>query len=956
MNNQIIQDILKTKINFSIFQITNLSEEQMEVVFHNLKSKIVKQNPIFERMLEKQEESEKEFYNKKTIQIIIQYLLNEDNYTINDVKKIINKVVDMYKMLGEEIKSDEKTLMTDLMTELNLEEVDSDEFTKYINKLTIDQYQKLKNILKEENEIGDFLDEIIQPYIKYHFDNSEKFVAEDLILDFLRKLNKDNNEKDKIFFMNIIINYILSEGKILSIALMKEDISVISSYINELKVKNEKLNDFIKLVNEKNVERIKNNLPKDFTSFKEHSEHINTSGFDKKGDIKQVEIMYIIENLSLKNFLTECGYDENKKNKIMINLEKINIKTYYKLENIVLKNKFIKMTRSENKKVLPGKIIKMIIYKIFDKNNKLELLDEDMEIKNQENIDIYNIQVSNNMHVKQNKKITIKNLKQQRININNLIILLKENNEDTTNQQIKLDKIDEEIKQYILKNDSTQLLNENIDDLNEMMKSMNLSVGEKQKMMSTVQNLKNEIEKQSDIYGENFNKEVVSNFINRNVDRNLEKLIEKYERENKEEDKQIRKQKFIELQNQLVSQFLKMIITNIDEKYKVNNIRLYDMISDFIKHQMNTKIIPRIYKEFDLGKSKYNKNEMVYMMLKKIIHMFMIVLNFTNKKIDYTKVYDTLNKIINVNKKIKKVILKANGKEVELLEEKENMVTVFYLGENITMKKSDIIYIEDLVGKEIKIIKGNNKGYIGKIYHQKYDYVLATKDTYGRNEGVNNVPRVVPLKLKYDEFKVNQQEDNKRFIVENKELYDYYNNNDKNLYPMTKFEINKYYSVENLKNFEQMYKLVIELVNDYKKNEYNKYQKLRDIKKEYLTIKKEIDNNKGDKRRYISLNKKLKKLHKEIRNMENNIRLIKETLINKSENLNDNYTYEKIDELFYLKEHTNKVNNMVEKIRKSLEEKKQDKKNKVLREKQMRQKTIEDMTNQITCMLEDLLL
>lgn len=950
--NTIIKDILKNKINFSVFQINDLTEEQMEVVFHNLKSKIVKENDIFERMLENQKKSEDGFYNKKTIQIIIQYLLNENNYTIDDIKKIFNRIINIYEIMEEDI--EEKTSMTELISELDLEEVESDDFTKYVNKLTIQQYKKLKIILKEENDVEDFLNEIIQPYIKYHFNKSEKFVSEDLILDFLSKLNNDKNEKNKEFYINIIIDYILSEGKILSIALNKEDIIVISNYVNVLKVNNNKLNKFIKLVNQKNIERITKNLPKDFTSYDEHSEHIDISGLYKKSDMKIIEIMYIIENLYLKTFLTSCGYDENKKNKIMLNLEKINIKTYYKLENLVLKNQFIKITRKDNKKILPGKIIKMIIYKIFDNNNKLELLNEKMMFVKEEITDIFNIQKHKNIQ-QNNKNNSIKNLKQQRINVNNLIILLKENNEDTTEHENRLEKIDNEIKQYILNGDTTTILNDNIDDLNEMMETMNLSFGEKQKMSGVVKNLKNEILNQYDIFGENFNKERESNFINRNIDRNLEKIIQKYENENKEDNKRQRKENFIQLQNQLVNDFLKNIISSIDEKYKVNNIRLYNMISDFIKHQINTKIIPRIYKDFNLGDTKYNRNEIIYQMLKMIIHMFMIVLNFINKKIDYSKVYDNLDRIINVNKKIKKVILKSNGNEVELIEEKENHVVISYLEEDITMKKTEVTFIEDLVGKEIKIIKGNHKGFFGKIYNQKYDYVLATRDTYGKNDRVSQLPRIITMKLKYNEFKVNQEEEDRKFIVENKELFDYYNNNDKKLYSMTKFEINKYYTVNNLNNFEQMYKLVIELVNDYKINEYNKYQKLRVLKKEYIQLKNKVQNNKDNKRVYISLNKKLKKLHKDIRNMEINIRLIKETLINKSDNLNDNYTYNKKDGLFYLKEHTIKIKTSG-KYKKTLEEKKLDKKNKIQIEKQMRINTIKDMTTQITSILGDLLI
>lgn len=946
MNNKIIQDILKNKINFSVFNITEMTEEQMEVVYHNLKSKIEKENNMFEKMLENQKNSEEGFYNKKTIQIIIQYLLNENKYTTTDIKSIITKVINMYEMIEEITEEKEENTMTDLIADLNLGEIE--EFTKYINNLTEKQYQMMKNIILNETEIDDFLDEIIQPYIQYHYNNSERFVSVDLIYDFLVKLNKDKTEKNKSFYINKIIDYILGENKILRLALVKDDVSVISNYLNVLTVYNQKVNEFIKSVNQENINRIKKNLPKDFQTFDEHREHIDVSSLNKKADIQIIEIMYIAEIIALKKFLKiDLQFNENKMNKILINLEKINIKTYYKLENVVLNNQFVKMVR-QNGKVLPGKIVKMIIYKILDKNDKLKIEEKEVKIvKNKVDMDFEFSKISI-----QNNKITIQDLKEQQMNLRNLIVLLKENGENTTEQENKLKTIEEQIKKEHLKMDSEDILNENIDEVNNLMNNMNLTINEKTKMTSLINVYNKELMDQVDKYGENFNKENQSSFINNNIDKNLENLINKYEKDSKEEEKKEKKERFNKLQNDLVNEYFKTILSQIDNIYKINNMRLYEMLSDFIKHQMNTKIIPRIYKNFDLGNSKFTRNENVYHNLKVIIHMFTIMLNFTNKQVDYTKVYDGLDKIVNTNKKMKKVFLKTNQKFAELIEERENEVVIQYLGEEIVMKKNEVEMIEDLVGKSVKIIKGNYKGFQGIIYLQKNDYVLITKDLYGKN-GNSELPRITTMKLKYDQFKVNEDIENEKFMIENQELYDYYNKVDKKLYPMTKFEINKYYPVDELKNFEQIYKMCIELINDYKTNEYNQFEKMREMKKEYVELKNKVNEKKGNKREYIKLNKSLKKLHKDIRNMEKNIRLIKETLINNSQNLNDNYTYQKVDGVFKLKEHIIVVKQQ-QKERKTAEEKKQIKKIKLENEKLMRNNMIESMTSQITNIIGDL--
>lgn len=951
MNSQTIKDILNNKINFSLFQISELTQEQMEVVYHNLKSKITKQNIVFERMLDNQKNSQEGFFNKKTIHIVIQYLLDNNTYTIDEIKQTINRIINMYEMISEIEEIKEKTTMTDFIVELNLEEIE--EFTKYINKLTINQYNTLKCFLYEENNICDFLDEIMRPYIEYHFNNSERFVAHDLVYDFLLKLKNDKDENNKDYYYNIIIDYILSEDRVLSIALKKHDISIIVNYINVLNVNNDKLNTFIKNVNDVNMEKIMSVLPKEYQSFTEHKEHVDICGLNKKSDIKIIQMLYIVEKILLKKFLkNQCQYSENKMNKILINLEKIGIKTYFKLENVVLKNKFVKMTRENDKKILPGKIVKMIIYKILDSNDKLELLEE-QKINIESDIDILNLEFSK-IKITKNNDDSIDELKQQRTILNNLIILLKENGVDYKTHEESLLKIDSEIKDYYLKMDSTEMINENITEISEMMKVLNLSNDEKEKMINLVDNFQKELSYQQDIYGENFKQDNDKLFINRNIDNKLVNLVDKYQKESEKEDKDMKKQNFIKLQNDLVNNYLRAILKQIDYKYNINNIKLYDMLFQFIKTQINKKIIPRIYKKFSLGDIKYNRNQTVYHILKMIINMFVIVLNFTNKKIDYTNVYDNVDNIIKCNKKIKKVIMKSNGKYADLIKENENDVIVEYLGQEIKMQKNEIILIEDLLNKEIKIIKGNYKGLYAKIYTQKDDYVLATKDTYGKNINCNYLPRVTSIKLKYDEFKINKNEENRKFIVENKELYDYFKNTNKNLYAMTKFEMNKYYTILDLENFEQMYKLIIELINDYKTNEYNKYQQLKDLKKQYVSIKKEISVNKTNKRVYITLNKKLKKTHNDIRSMEKNIRLIKETLINNSNNLNDNYTYVKKDGLFHLKEHTIKYN-INEKIIISAEKKKEMKKVKLQNEKKMMKQAMNDMVTDITNMMGDLL-
>lgn len=988
MNNKIVQEILKQKINFAIFDIDELNQDEIEMIFYNIRSKISKINISFENMLKKEQikqiiESENQqilndkleildlsslknteitidiinknfeklqkiteeynmFFNKKTLMIVIQYILSENIYTIDDIKKIISHIKNTFSMLSSDSEDEKVDILNDFVNSLDLSEK-PDEIVNYISKLNDVQYTQMKKILSSDNDISDLLDIISQPYIEYYFNKSQKFVSVDIIFDFISKyINEENMD---VNIIQKIITHSISNG-ILNMAILKQDVFIISKYLN-IVGHFDFLNEYKRSYNLQNYRRIKGNFTEKYVDYSEHNQDIDISDLNKKDDIQIIEIIYDIEMLNLKSFFRTLKYDNDKVISIIKRLAKINIKTLYKLENLVLNNQFIKLCRQNDQKILPGKIIKMIIYKILDSHNKLDLLKE-QNINIDDDIDILNMKMEK-LELESKKDITIDDLKNKRNNLYNLILLLKQNEEDISKYQQELNDIDEKIKQYYLSIDSIDLLNENIDELNDIMSKMTLNDNEKNQLYDIVGRYKNEIQNHIDTFGSNFEKNEEHIFYNNNIDQNLCDIIEKYEKEEKEIEKENRKNFYHNLQNDLVEKYLKNIISSIDIEYNTKHIKRINMIMDFIKHKITHTIIPHIYKNFNLGDIKYNKNDLLYFNLKIIINVFCIMLNFLNKNISYDKIYSDINQIITNNQKIKKVIIKNNNKEVPIIEKNKNNVVVEYLGEELTLNNEEVTFIQNLTGTEITVIKGNYKGNVGKIYHQKDNYVLATKDYYGRNCGCSQLPRITIMKLKYDEFKINEIEQRNNFIIENKELYNFYNNKNTSLYAITKFEINKYISIDKLDNFEKIYKLCIELINEYKTNEYTKYDNVKQLKKEYLKIKNDINNCKNDKRKYITLNKKLKKLHVDIKNTEKNMDVIKETLINDMDNLNINYSYENVNNLYLLKEHI--IQQEVQKVK---VDKKKLKKEKKDLEKHLRNKLIDEVSTDIKNMISSL--
>ena len=392
MNNQLIQEIFENKINFYIFKLKNLNKNETEMLIGHLKSKILIQNPIFERMMnneitkfEQMRDEEKDY--KKYITIIIQYLINENNYTTKDIQKIIEQVKSIASMVNDyedediEMKIEDKlnVRMNDFINKLDFAE--REDTIKYVKQLTTEDYLELRELLylSDLEDINELLNIIIHPFIKYKYQKSEKYIADDLIFKFLSRLNNDRFYKNKKIINEKIVQYLTNNENIMTLdfLLTNNDISHIYNYIYILKESNnKKFIEFNKKLMKHNQQTIIQNRGKNYVDYSKHSDQINISGLNSKKDKEIIEILYIVGRGKLKIFLKELNYE-----KYYNDLQKINILTYKKLENLILNNEMIKLCRSPTRKVLPGKVLKTIIFTILNNNNKLELMKKIQEKK-----------------------------------------------------------------------------------------------------------------------------------------------------------------------------------------------------------------------------------------------------------------------------------------------------------------------------------------------------------------------------------------------------------------------------------------------------------------------------------------------------------------------------------------------------------------------------------------------
>ena len=961
MNNQLIQEIFENKINFHIFNLKNLNDSETEMLIEHLKSKITTKSELYERLMNneitKVEQMEEIDYSKY-ITIIIQYLMNENKHTTQDIKQIIKQVQSISSLLNEMELEDENENVSDLTTRMNnfifeLDLTESEETIKYITKFTTEMYEELKSLLflSNNNDISELLSLIIRPYIAYKYENSEKFIADDLVFKFLQRLSTDkfyDNDNKKVIIEKIVY-FLTNDESYLKLLLRNNDIFHIYNYMNVLKTNNnEKLNTFRRELQHYNNEIILQNQ-KNYVDYSKHNDQISVGGLNTKKDQEIIDMLYIVGSINLKLFLKQLNYS-----KYYNDLQKINIMTYQKLENTILGSKMIKLCRQVNKKTLPGKVLKTIIFTVLNKNNKLDLMKtmikkvnpiEDLENK-------FDDMCLNTIIEEEEGEISITELKNQKTNIQNLIILLKENNEDTTQSENDLNEIDNKIKNLFLDcNNETQIIDENVDELTSYLQN-NLSIDDKKNITNNIKKCQEQFGSIPDTkYGQNFVKDEPSTKVYNQFDQKLTNLIEKYEKEDKQIEKEEKKRHFIEVQNDILSNDLKLLIKSLDLKYNGDMLSKYELISEFLKYKMK-EIMPFIYKNLNINENKYEKNKAVYSKLRIIINTFLVISLCMKKDLDVNDIYDTTDNIMQINKPIKKIIIKCNNKEAEYVDKIGEYYIVKYLGEEIQMKADEIELFDDLKGKNCKIIKGNFKGSNGCVFEQKADYVLLTKDLYGKNSN-HHVPGLPIIRLPLDHIKIDKLVETESFIVKNKELFDAFNKKSTDLYSLTKFILNNNYKDTHLSDFDIIFKFTIELFNKYKITESEKFKDLKTLKIKYLKIKKDIQNNKDNKRMFINLNRELKRVHSEIRTMEKTTEFVKKSLFNNVKNLNNNYIFNKTEDgIFQLNEY--KLKSVVKTQTLSKEQKLINKKYKAKQEREDIEKQVNGCVSSVSDLLTDL--
>ena len=595
-----------------------------------------------------------------------------------------------------------------------------------------------------------------------------------------------------------------------------------------------------------------------------------------KREQKITEIMTIVEKTTLTRFLKFELNFENVENMIQ-ELKTIGIETYTQLESAVASQKLIKMCRADGKKVLKGKQIKLIMYYILEKLQKLKSLEQE-KIQYKQESACLDVDVSTIIVKSSNKKSsTIQQLKSKRINLSNLLKMMKEQEISTEELEQEISEIDNKIKELFMNMDEDKMIQENINDLVEHMNNTD-DEDEKERIQGIIGNYKKQLDCMDDIYGTNFEEQRVAK-PSFGFNKDLDNLINKYNKEFTKEDKKAEKENFIKEQNKVIRKNIKQTLELLDRKFNTNNTHNLNKALKYFKSQLQKQIKPEIFTKIINNSSiKGSKNKILFNTIMQVAKLFTMIFYINNNDVDLKRFYENMDLFTqNESNKGKSVLVKSMNKIGTYVGEYEGKTYVKLTDKAITVEKEDIEFQNTLIGKNVKVIKGPSKGVIGTIYAEKEGYVLITKGTYGRNS-LKAIPSLSTLKIANNGFKLyhEQYEESieQQLNIQYKDLYAFAKNQCIDLYTLTKF----YYFLNNnndnnYKHFNGLYDIALTLYNGMKNLESTEVEQLNSMKKEFLVSKKQLKALKKAKK-----NKEFILMKKSLNNMAVEIKKLARTL------------------------------------------------------------------------------
>ena len=864
-------------------------------------------------------------YSNKYVFLHIQYVMSFD-YTTQDIMKTITKAIDTCKLTTEYVNNmyegmfmeqkieieDEQEIeieqeINEIISNLKIDIELSEEEIVYITKLSESEYNTIisifRNCLQNDYETISFL----QRLSKHYINNSQKYISIDLIENLINNIMRDSDLSTNLktyIFTNIVTFFTYSDettDSYITLLIRQNKFGVIVGYMNTLQKFNglnlseltTRFNTEMRIVKSTNInmnERIVEliNQYKTLINVADLGEFTTVNTFTE-----MAELTLQSETIALFKYIQRLGFNNTRD--IISDLQSIDIITYFQLQKYILSGTFIKMCRSD-RKVLSGKTIKIIIFYML---NNLEKLSENKVVDiNEFKYERISIDIPFFGNTQQLTKKSIEELKAKRMSLSGMIEIMKEQEltDNTVEQEIK--KIDEQICNYYMNLSEEEAALENIDELVAYLKTIKNNTDEENKIVTLIKYYSTLIQSTADNYKQLYEEEVAGSNVYGAFNSDLDKLINKYDKEFTKEDKIIEKKEKTMNQKKAIRQSIKQTLDNLDNKFKTNSENQLDNVYNFFQTQTSQIIKPAVFRQIiNSSNVKQNKQKMLISSIMQISKIFTIIYYINKNDINMEEIYEDITKITNSEiKKNRTVLVKSLDKQGTYVGEMNNKIYVNLFDSVVSVEKDDIVFIDTLINKDVKVIKGPKKGLIGTVYSTKGDTVIMTQDLYG-NRNSKFISTLKSLKINKSwvkEIKYTTT-DETTTNIKTAELIRFFDNKTIDLYPLVKY--NYYYNNDvEMKFFEEFYTISLKVYNNMIIKNVNEYKLFTTRKTEFLQNKKTlIQMKKENNKQFITLKKQMRIDEIQIREIAKNLKINK--INKKTINQHQKFDYEIIDQI-----------------------------------------------------------
>ena len=883
-----IRNMMSSSVNYSIFQINNLNKDTKEMLVGNMSSKMVIDSNI-ERMLttekinivlkaltkrtqlkkdivseiknmklvsvisaikkegnnsyraiskhfdELEQLASKNFdieYSDKYLMIMIQSLLK--TMTEEQIITIITNVKNIMEMIGGFEKTNEEQdeekmdiqVGNGISTFLTSNNFDAkEESINYINKINMTDLNKIMEQCEVcDYDCVDFFGKLFMPYANNLSGDKTQYITGNIFCQFLSECNMTE-------YLSAQLSEFLSQSDYMKVIISKNKYAIAREYINMLS-EHMDVSEYENFITS-TIEKSHTTSSTD-EKIEEHSIYINTSGM-RKFKKNQLDIMLDISmtagKTALSNFVTSTLFEDSS---IATELEDIDIITYFQLEQLVISGKFIKACRGE-KKVLSGKIIRKIIYNVFDNHGKLSVQKkvEEEQVESLSAIEALNIEFDASYLAEKEEKIIdqgISYLKSKRMNLCNFKNLMEEQECDISDIAEEITQLDTEINKYFLGMTKDEAIMENVADLHDYISQVE-DEKESDKITGVIQYYSEITKGAADTWKVPFEKIEEKSSKANTINGALDNLINKYAKEFNTEEKKENKEKFTVQQTKMIERQVEKVLKNFDNKYSTDMSINEQRIVSFVKQNMNNLVKPELYKS-DI------KNKFVMQsLINETVSMFCVIFCLMNGDIELKSVYEDITSIDeNVKNMGKKVFVKSMDVQ-GIFKGKFNGQVYVDFGDKVELiESSDVVMTGSLESKNVIVIKGNHKSVIGTVYREMTDHVLMTKDIYGKT-GSLSIASLKSIKVLKSHVKLYKCQYDDSSIVIDSEIAAFIKTKPEDIYPLTKY----YYNSNNSTNFNEyfsiMYSTALKMFNKIKKEEIDMFKSCKTLKTQFESSK-----------------------------------------------------------------------------------------------------------------------